>query len=85
MIEFYVDTQKVKFIPTEIGLYLRRIDSENYFYLRLPVDTIWSTVKGTSLKKIKIDDISYKRFRLHRFREIVFDLNNYESPDKKNK
>jgi len=69
MIEFYIDTKKVKFIPTEVGLYLRSYNSKNYFYIRLPIDVIWSRVKNTSLIKIKVDEETYKHFRLKRFVE----------------
>jgi len=71
MTEFYIDTNKVKFVPTEVGLYLRRYDSKDYFYVRLPIDTIWSHIKDTTLMKIKVDKETYNHFRLKRFAEKI--------------
>jgi hypothetical protein len=67
MVEFYIDTNKVKFISTDVGLYLRLMESKDYYYVRLPVSTVWSSIKDTSYKKIKIDDSDYRHFRLNRF------------------
>lgn len=67
MVEFIIDTNEVKFMPTEVGLYLRHKTNHNYICVRLPITTVWSSIHDTTLKKIKIDEKIFEDFNLKQF------------------